>query len=188
MTPTLETARLWLLPLQIEDAEQTQILFPQWEIVRYLSRQVPWPYPPDGVLRYYREEALPALERGDAWHWTLRLKSHPEQLIGCIVLMMGDKKNRAFWLGLPWHGQGYMTEACVAVTDFWFQTLKFPVLRVPKAIGNVGSRRISEKTGMRVVAIEEREYVSGHLPSEIWEITAAEWRAWREAKRSGIAP
>jgi RimJ/RimL family protein N-acetyltransferase len=70
-----------------------------------------------------------------------------------------------------------MTEACEAVTDFWFNTLKFPVLRAPKAVANTASRRISEESGMRLVAREEREYVSGRLPSEIWEITAEEWTA-----------
>jgi RimJ/RimL family protein N-acetyltransferase len=57
--------------------------------------------------------------------------------------------------------------------------LKFPVLRVPKAIANAASRRISEKQGMRVIHKEDRDYVSGRLPSEIWEITAEEWRRAR---------
>jgi len=70
-----------------------------------------------------------------------------------------------------------MTEACQAVTDFWFDTLKFPVLRAPKAVANVASRRISEKQGMRLIASEDRDYVCGRFPSEIWEITAQEWRA-----------
>jgi len=51
------------------------------------------------------------------------------------------------------------------------------VLRVSKAVENTASRRISEKQGMRVIAMEDREYVSGRLASEIWEITAEEWRA-----------
>ncbi len=34
---------------------------------------------------------------------------------------------------------------------------------------------------MRVVASEEREYVSGKFVAEIWEITAAEWRQKRMA-------
>jgi len=72
-----------------------------------------------------------------------------------------------------------MTEAADAVTDYWFKTLKFPVLRVPKAVANVASRRISEKAGMRVIEIEERDFVSGRLPAEIWEITAEEWNARR---------
>lgn len=36
---------------------------------------------------------------------------------------------------------------------------------------------------MREVAMEEREYVSGRLLSEIWEITAEEWRAQRAVRR-----
>jgi RimJ/RimL family protein N-acetyltransferase len=89
MTPELETARLLLRPLALSDAEQAQLLFPQWEIVRYLNSRVPWPYPPDGALTFYREVALPAVERGEAWHWTLRLKSNPGQMIGNISLMRG---------------------------------------------------------------------------------------------------
>jgi RimJ/RimL family protein N-acetyltransferase len=58
--------------------------------------------------------------------------------------------------------------------------LKFTVLRAPKATANVPSRRISERQGMRVVLREEREYVSGVLPAETWEITADEWHARRE--------
>lgn len=179
MTPTLETPRLLLRPLELADAGQVQILFPHWEIVRHLANVVPWPYPPDGAYQFYRDVALPAAARGDAWHWTLRLKTDPARLIGCISLIKGEKDNRGFWMGLPWQGRGLMSEACDAVTDYWFDALGFTVLRVPKAIANVASRRISEKQGMRMVATEEREYVSGRFPTEIWEITAEEWRARR---------
>jgi [ribosomal protein S5]-alanine N-acetyltransferase len=129
VVPVLQTRRLLLRPLGLADAAQTQVLFPHWEIVRYLATSVPWPYPPDGALTYYRDVALPAMERGVQWNWTLRLKSNPEQLIGSISLMKGDRINRGFWLGLPWHRQGIMTEACEVVTDYWFNTLKFTVLR-----------------------------------------------------------
>jgi RimJ/RimL family protein N-acetyltransferase len=119
MIPTLETARLILRPVSLDDAPQVQAIFPQWEIVRYLANQVPW----------------------------------------------------------PWQGKGLMMEACDRVTDFWFTVLECQVLRVPKAVDNTGSRRISEKQGMRVVALEDRDYVCGRLPSEIWEITQEEWLA-----------
>jgi [ribosomal protein S5]-alanine N-acetyltransferase len=176
MTAPLETPRLLLRPLELADAEQIQVLFPHWEIVRYLAAQVPWPYPADGALHFIRDLALPAVQRGEAWHWTLRLKSAPDQIVGSIDLRKKENDNRGFWLGLAWQRQGLMSEACEAVTDFWFNTLGFPVLRAPKAVGNAASRRISEKQGMRLVATEERDYVSGRLPSEIWEITAEEWR------------
>jgi [ribosomal protein S5]-alanine N-acetyltransferase len=176
--PVLFTPRLVLRPLELADAGRTQELFPHWEIVKYLAERVPWPFPEDGALAYYRDNALPAMERGDEWHWTLRLKSDPAQHIGCVSLMKGEN-NRGFWIGLPWQRQGLMTEAVVAANDYWFDVLGFPVLRAPKAIANVASRRISEKTGMRVAAVEERDSVSGRFPTEIWEITAEEWRARR---------
>lgn len=186
MVPILTTKRLTLRPLELADAAQAQFLFPHWEIVRYLAKGVPWPYPPDGAYTFYRDVALPAMERGEAWHWSLRLKPHPDQMIGSITLLKGDRVNRGFWLGLPWQGQGLMSGAADAVTDYWFEVLKFPVLRVPKAVANTGSRRISEKQGMRVIAREDQDYVSGRLPAEIWEITAEEWKA-HKARRQAAA-
>lgn len=175
----LETRRLELRPLELSDAEQAQRLFPQWEIVKFLNNRVPWPYPDEGVLTYYRDDALPAVERGEEWHWSLRLKSDPGQLIGSISLIKAENNNRGFWLGLPWQRQGLMSEAADVVTDYWFNELGFPVMRAPKAVANIASRRISEKNGMRVVTVEEREYVSGRFLTEVWEITAQEWRARR---------
>ena len=184
MPPVLETPRLILRPLEIADAVQVQLLFPRWEIVQHLANVIPWPYPADGAYTWIRNLALPAIERGEEWHWSLRLKTAPEDLIGMIGLLSPEKHkdhNRGYWIGLPWQRQGLMTEACDAVTDYWFDVLKFPVLRVPKAVANVGSRRMSEKSGMRVIRTDERDYVSGRLPSETWEITAEEWRSRREA-------
>jgi RimJ/RimL family protein N-acetyltransferase len=176
-TPVLETARLLLRPMELADAEQIQLVFPQWEIVRHLAARIPWPYPPDGALVFIRDACLPTVARGEGWSWTLRLKSDAERIIGGIDLRTKEVDNRGFWVIPELRGRGLMTEAADAVTDFWFEVLQFPVLRTSKAAANTGSRRISEKQGMRMVGTEERDYVSGRLPSEIWEITAAEWRA-----------
>jgi threonine dehydratase/RimJ/RimL family protein N-acetyltransferase len=180
----LETARLLLRPLALEDADAVQAIFPHWEIVRHLNAFVPWPYPADGARTFYRDIALPAVARGDQWIWTLRLKSDPDRVIGSIGLRRSDQKNRGFWIGLPWQGQGLMTEAATAATDFWFDELKFPVLRTKKAIANAASRRVSEKQGMRVVGTIEHDSVSGRQPAEVWAITAEEWRV---RKRLGEA-
>ncbi len=182
MTPTLETRRLVLRPSELADAEQVQILFPHWEIVKHLADVVPWPYPADGAYRYFQEAVLPAVESGEAWHWSLRLKTAPDQLIGLINLVKGETTNRGFWIGQQWQGQGLMTEACDAVTEYWFNVLKFPVLRVTKAVANEASRRISERQGMRLISTEDRGYVSGRIPSDLWEITAEEWNARKRTK------
>jgi len=177
MTPTLTTSRLFLTPLQLADAEQVQPLFAQWEIVRHLNARVPWPFPPDGVRTFYLESALPAIGRGEQFHWMLRLKDHPEQIIGSICLVLPGPVHRGFWLGLPWQRQGLMTDAVQAVNRFWFEDLKQPVLHTKKAIANQASRAVSLREGKRVVSQSEDAYVSGHLPEEHWELTAEEWRA-----------
>ncbi|HWZ96385.1 MAG TPA: GNAT family N-acetyltransferase [Candidatus Dormibacteraeota bacterium] len=182
MIRALETPRLFLKPLELADAPQIQTLFPQWEIVKFLNNKVPWPYPPDGALQYCRDMAFPAMERGEAWHWTIRPKTAPETMIGFISLIKSVEENRGFWLDPKWQGRGLMSEACDAVTDYWFNELGFTVLHAPKAIANEASRRISLKQGMRVIAKNERDYVSGRLPSETWEITAEEWRSRKRAK------
>jgi RimJ/RimL family protein N-acetyltransferase len=177
MPPILETPRLVLRRLALEDAAPIQQIFPQWEIVKYLNAIVPWPYPENGALSYIRDRALPAMARGDEWHWTLRRKEEPGRIIGAIGLIRGEREHRGFWLVPEWRCQGLMTEAVIAVNDYWFEVLGFPVLRAPKAVANAASRRISEKTGMRRIGIEERNLVSGRQLSEVWEITAEEWRA-----------
>ena len=179
MTDLLETKRLQLVPLTLRDADQIQAHFPQWEIVRMLHG-IPWPYPSDGAFTWCRDVALPQMEQGEAWHWTMRLKGQPDQVLGLISLMTGENDNRGFWVAPAWQQHGFASEAADAVTAYWFDVLKFSVLRAPKAVANVASRRISERQGMRVVRTELRDYVSGRLPAEVWEITADEWHARRQ--------
>jgi ribosomal-protein-alanine N-acetyltransferase len=174
--PTITTSRLILRPLNLADADAVQALFPRWEIVRFLGTHVPWPYPADGALTFIRDVALPAMRRGAGWHWSIRPKAMPEQLIGAINVSDKPDDNRGFWLDPAWQGQGLMSEASLAVNDYWFETLGRPVLRVSKAVANVPSRRISERNGMRVIKTEDRDYISGRVPSEVWEITREEWR------------
>ncbi len=177
--PLLETGRLILRPLELADAPAAQRLFPHWEIVRYMNGRVPWPYPPDGALTYYRDVALPAMARGSEWHWTIRLKSAADEMVGLVSLMTNQDNNRGFWIGQPWQGRGLATEAAARVTDYWFDELGHEVLRVPKAAANLPSRRISEKSGMRLIAVETHDLVAGALPVELWEVTREEWRRRR---------
>lgn len=188
MVPEGRTERLLLKPFELADAPAIQQLFPQWEIVKYLAAVIPWPYPPDGAEQFLRNSALPRMAAGEAWYWSLRPLSDPDRIIGAISLELSENENRGFWLMPEHRGNGLMTEACVWANDFWFDTLEQPRLCAPKAVANRGSRLISERMGMRVLRTEERDFVSGRLPSEIWEISAEEWRAWKRLHSGGIAP
>lgn len=178
-TPELETARLLLKPLVSEDATQIQRLFPRWEIVRYLVASVPWPYPPGAAQHYVDNVALAATREGSGWYWTLRRKEDAGELIGVICLMDTPDNNRGFWLVPEWQGQGYMTEACAAVNDFWFTVLDRDLLRAPKAVPNTRSKNLSQRSGMRLVRRQTGHYVAGEMETELWEITRAEWKKFR---------
>lgn len=173
--PTLETSRLILRAIELSDADPIQAIFPRWEIVRFLGSHVPWPYPEDGARTFIRDRVLPAMQRGVEWHWSIGPKPMADRLIGMISLREKPDDNRGFWLDPAWQGQGLMAEACSAITDYWFETLERPVLRTLKAAANLRSRRISERHGMRLIDTTEHDYVSGRLPTEVWEITRDEW-------------
>ena len=176
----LRTARLILQPLTLADAPAIQREFPHWEIVRLMAATIPWPYPDDGALSYLEHIALPKMAAGEGWYWSLRPLDASDTLIGVISLMLTEDDNRGFWIARDWQRQGLMTEAADVVSDYWFNVLGQTVMRIPKAIDNPGSRRISERTGARVIRTEERMMVCGPVMAEIWEITASEWRAYRQ--------
>ncbi len=177
VVPVLETERLILRPLELADAPAIQREFPHWEIVRHLNPVIPWPYPDDGAESYVRDIALPAMARGEAWHWSLRPKVDPDLLIGVISLLEGEDENRGFWIARDWQRQGLMTEASIAVTDYWFDVLGKTILRAPKAVENEASRRISIRTGMTLLKTIQKRFMCGEKPAEIWEVSAADWRA-----------
>ncbi|MGG5291096.1 GNAT family N-acetyltransferase [Pseudomonas shirazensis] len=186
--PTLHTERLILTPLRLEDAADIQTLFAQWEIVRYLDSRVPWPYPDDGGLVYVRDIALPGVAAGREWHWMIRTRSQPASSIGSISLYDQPGNNRGFWLAPQWQGHGYMREACRVINAYWFETLKRPLMQVPKAAVNHASRKVSLHEGMRLVATRDGDYVSGPMQTEIWELTRSEWLdSCEQAKRQPVS-
>lgn len=146
-TPEMMTKRLILRPLRPEDAVQIQNKFPRWEIVRYLTSSVPWPFPEGAAQHYVDNVALAASRNGKGWFWSLRHKENEQELIGVISLMDLADNNRGFWLVPEWQGQGLMIEACEVVNRFWFETLGKDVLRAPKAAMNQRSRQLSSRSG-----------------------------------------
>lgn len=177
--PILESRRLILRPLCLEDAPQIQDKLPHFEIVQYLADKLPWPYPPTGAEDFIREIALPGIAAGKAWHWSLRPKASPNELIGVISLSLGEE-NRGFWIAKEWQRLGLMSEAAIVVTDFWFDQIGQEKLKIHKAIENHGSVKISQRSNMRLIGTEMRNYVGGKMESQLWEITKDAWHIFRQ--------
>ena len=92
-TPTLETDRLILRPVREEDAPAIQRQFADWEVVKYLSALVSWPYPVDGAAIYVAK-CLDEHSRGVKFHWGITLKDGEDQIIGLIDLWPFDGEKR----------------------------------------------------------------------------------------------
>jgi ribosomal-protein-alanine N-acetyltransferase len=181
--PTLETERLVLRPLEERDAPAIQRLFPQWEIVRWLSAYIPWPFPADGA-RANMAETLDKLRRGEKYFWAITLKDSDE-LRGRIDLWPFDGETRdmrGFWLDPELQGRGLMTEAANAVTAYALEELKWPFLYLTNAVANRASARVKEKQGAIEIAREPFAYVSGEGIRQIWLLTREAWLG-READR-----
>lgn len=177
---TFETPRLILRPIRREDAPQIQELFPDSEVVQYLYSFVPWPYPETGANDFL-DIALPQIERGERLIWAITLREKADDLlIGTMYMNLVGPHHRSFWLSPRYHRQGLVSEAIVPINDYFFDTLGHPVMRSGNAVPNLGSRRIKEKSGAKLVDVrKDSSFVGGIFDEEIWELTAEDWHANR---------
>jgi RimJ/RimL family protein N-acetyltransferase len=171
--PDLETERVLLRDVLLADPAAYQRNFADYEVIRELAADVPWPYPENGVAMFL--EKLQTAQGNDRWVWAIYLKSEPDEPIGNIDLRR-TPKNRGFWLARKHWGKGIMTEATNAVTDYAFAALGFESLIFSNAVGNIRSRRIKEKAGAKWVRTEPAKFVDpAHTEREVWELTKAAW-------------
>ena len=113
--PRLATDRLILRPLTIADVAPMAALLNDFEIARMVSR-IPHPYALDDAHAFlaHLQSVDPSRERGFA------LQSDTAGLIGVIGLDPRDDRatELGYWLGKPFWGRGYMTEAVRAVLEW----------------------------------------------------------------------
>lgn len=105
---------------------------------------------------------IEAQQAGMGFHW---VASHAGQIVGLVSLIDVRRQHRcwtlnraelAYWIGLPYQGQGYATEAAAVVAEFGFARLQLHKIRVYHAADNPASGRTIEKLGFRFVG-EEKE-------------------------------
>jgi RimJ/RimL family protein N-acetyltransferase len=173
--PELETRRLLLRDALMADPIPYEKNFADYEVIRQLAAAVPWPYPPGGVADFL--EKLRPDQGKTRWTWTIHLKAEPAEPIGNVDLFRDRAiENRGFWLARKHWGQGYMTEATNAVTDYAFNVLCFETLILSNALGNNRSRRIKEKAGAVLLRTEPAQFNDPiHTQREVWELTKSAW-------------
>ena len=142
----ISTPRLILRRFRMEDAPLVQKLAGAREVALN-TLLIPHPYP-DGEAERWIETHDAASERGDhAFAITL-----DDALIGAIGLhakLDHDRAEIGYWIGVPYWGRGYATEAARAIVEHGFQKLGLHRMYAMHFTRNPASGHVLQKIGMR---------------------------------------
>jgi len=145
-TAPLNTDRLVLRPLAAEHKPAVVPLISERQVARTLLR-VPHPY-----LDHHFDEFIAKISASDTDAVFSIFIRDEERLCGGIGLHLAPEHRRAevgYWLGVPFWGRGYATEAARAVVAYGFDTLKLNRIFASHFSGNDASGRVLQKLGMK---------------------------------------
>ena len=119
-----------------------------------------------------------AWELGTAYTFMLEKRDSGEPL-GRIAIRRqeGSLWDIGFWTHPLHQGQGYMTEAAIALIDFGFSRLGASEIQAAHALWNVASRRVLERAGLRFVRyLPEGFQKNGKwVEEDLLSITRQQW-------------
>ena len=69
--------------------------------------------------------------------------------VGLAITSAHERAELGYWIGVPYWGQGFATEAANAAMAFGFDTVRLHRIYASHFAGNIASRRVLEKIGMR---------------------------------------
>lgn len=181
MDKTLETERLVLRPLRRDDAGPIALFSGEFKVAG-MHMTIPHPYPP-GAAEALIERSL--TDPGDDQHFAVAFAEDEERkLIGLMLLRRRPRAPSArigYWIGSPFWGRGYATEAAGAVVDHAFADETLEEIETLVNQDNPASIRVLEKLGFRQSG-EGEEYSESrrtNVPNYAYELRRAEWEAGR---------
>jgi RimJ/RimL family protein N-acetyltransferase len=142
--PVIETARLILRAPRLEDANAVATLANDRRIAESTLR-IPHPYGPADANAF-----ITSANTGD--DETVFLITTPGgRILGACGLarLDGEVPEVGYWLGVPFWGKGYATEAARAVIDHAFGDRGHDQLLAGARVSNPASRRVLEKCGFQ---------------------------------------
>ncbi|MFB2839709.1 GNAT family N-acetyltransferase [Floridanema evergladense] len=147
--PTIHTERLVLRPFQLTDAPEVQRLAGD-RVIASFTLSIPHPYE-DGMAEDWIKTHPKNLAEGKEVVFAI---AFPEtnMLCGTIGLAINREHNRAelgYWIGKPFWGNGYCTEAALAVVKYGFESLGLHRIHSAHFSSNPASGRVMQKIGMR---------------------------------------
>jgi Acetyltransferases, including N-acetylases of ribosomal proteins len=144
--PTLTTERLVLRPFTLDDAPAMQRLAADREIAEG-TLLIPHPYPEGAAEEWIRGHDEPS----DNHIFAITLRDDGEAM-GAIGLHMEWKHERAeigYWLGVPYWGNGYTTEAVRAIVGYALTEAGLNRVFAYHFTRNPASGRVLLKVGMK---------------------------------------
>jgi len=153
--PTIRTLRLVLRPFSAADAPDVQRLAGAPEVAG-ATLNIPHPYE-DGMAEAWIATLAPAFTNLDMAAFAIALPDG--RLIGAISLRLEPRHRRAelgYWIGVPFWGHGYATEAAQAIVEYGFQTLALNRIHATHLLRNPASGKVMDKIGMRYEGIHRQ--------------------------------
>lgn len=146
--PGIRTQRLLLRPFRPEDAPAVQRFAGAREIAD-TTLNIPHPYT-DGMAEEWIGTHAGAWERNEMA--TFAVTTTGDGLVGAVSLRLRPEHRRAelgYWIGVPFWGRGYATEAARALVRFGFDTLDLNRIHATHFTRNPASGAVLRKIGMR---------------------------------------
>ena len=144
--PCLETARLRLVPFSVEHSERLSNLAGDIRVAKE-TMNIPHPYTPKMADAWIRslEKKWNSKERVE---YAIELKQSRD-LIGGVgyVSWEGDDAELGYWIGVPYWGCGYCTEAGKSLIEFGSNTLFIKRIMGRHLATNPGSGKVLRKLG-----------------------------------------
>lgn len=174
--PTLLTHNLVLRPLRIDDAARIVELAGNWSVARN-TRRIPFPYTEE-LAKQFISEQRSAFNKGQEWTWAICQKDGLA-LIGCVGVVFEDELGAelGYWLGEPYWGQGYATEASRAVIDHVFSTCTLWEMNARHLFSNQASGRVLTKLGFQLVGFTRGTCREENQDIQLYRLLHAAWVA-----------
>jgi ribosomal-protein-alanine N-acetyltransferase len=154
--PTLTTERLVLRPLALTDAPDIQRLIAAREIALN-TLTIPHPYPEGGAEAWIAKQTARAEnDQGVPFAITRREDGALMGDIGLVVDFTNERAEIGYWIGVPFWGHGYGTEAARAVIAYGFGTLGLNRIFGIIFTRNAASGRVLEKAGMKFEGVHRK--------------------------------
>ena len=143
--PGLETERLLLRPPEFRDVPAITSWIGDWDVAKNLA-SVPHPYREADAHAFV---ALAAQKRatGEGFCFSIARKNDGVFLGACGLNLKDGRFELGYWLGKPFWGRGYATEAARKVLSFAFHDLKAASVWAGWFHDNPASGRVLEKLG-----------------------------------------